>query len=300
MPLPAIRKNKDEDHGRLFSVWLFAYSGSLCVSIVFLGSLLSLSPFLFFLHLPFSSIVLYSHTPIIHRCSRSDRIRAPHLCDVPLCTLTSKRRDITEESFRIANEERIFHTYKSSAMIMTYIIMDVIIGVGDVVESSTVGIFFLLLFRSPSLSLCVCVRFIRATLPAPSSSASRDLLMFVPLILIPWQVYERKKNEKKKKQLNGRNRNSDSHAKRMRIRASVAIMQRCEIGTISYKLCYAFVRPTSKMNSNSKNPKMMFTQSGSENEQINVLNTDLAECVELFSGQSRRKSHQRAKEKNCI
>lgn len=44
-------------------------------------------------------------------------------------TLTSRRRDITEESFRIADEEGIFHTYKSSAMIMTYIIMDVIIGI---------------------------------------------------------------------------------------------------------------------------------------------------------------------------
>lgn len=38
-----------------------------------------------------------------------------------------------KDSFRIAAEERIFHTYKSSAMIMTYIIMNVIIGAGGVV-----------------------------------------------------------------------------------------------------------------------------------------------------------------------
>lgn len=43
-----------------------------------------------------------------------------------------RRRDITEESFRIADEERIFHTYKSSAMIMTYIIIMNVIGVDDV------------------------------------------------------------------------------------------------------------------------------------------------------------------------
>lgn len=66
---------------------------------------------------------------------------------------------------------------------MTYIIMNVIIGVGDVVESSF------------GHSIVCVKRF--SIVCTPISPALRDLLMFVPLILIRWAKKETEANERK-------------------------------------------------------------------------------------------------------